>query len=80
MEWRSYKRKGCKTPKLVARKQVGHKMTLCVAVDKNASADYVLQKAVESFKLMDPERQSVQKFHLLYPDLQSEVNFLPGSC
>lgn len=55
-------------------------MTLSVNVDKKASAACVLQKAVESFKLMDPEIQGVQKFHLLYPDLQSEVQLLPGSC
>ena len=71
---------GAKTPKLVPRNQVWHKMTLSVNVDKNGSAALVLQKAVESFKLMDPEIQGVQRSHLLYPALQSEVQLLPGSC
>ena len=51
-------------------------MTLSVYVDKKASAACVLQKAVESFKLMDPEIQAVQKFHLLY--LTSKVR--SNSC
>lgn len=55
-------------------------MTLSVTVKKDASAACVLQKAVESFQLMDPEIQVGQKFHLLYPDLRSEVQLLPGSC
>lgn len=79
MEWRRYKRRGFKTPKLVARKQVGHKMTVSVSVEKHSSAACLLEKAVEAFKLVDPEIKSVQKFHLLYPDLQSGVRLIPGS-
>lgn len=54
-------------------------MTLSVCVDKDATADCVLQKAVDAFKLMDPHLDTFENFHLLYPDLQSEVKLLPGS-
>ncbi|KAL9959420.1 hypothetical protein ACROYT_G032743 [Oculina patagonica] len=79
VEWKLYQRKRYKTPKLVARKQVGHKMTASVCINKDATGDCVLQKAVDAFKLMDPDLATVENFHLLYPDLQSEVKLLPGS-
>ena len=69
VEWKRYKRKSYKPPKLISRQQVGHKMTVSVTIDKDATASCVLQKAVEAFKLMDTDMQD-QHFRLLYPDLK----------
>ncbi len=54
-------------------------MTASACINKDATGDCVLQKAVDAFKLMDPKLATVENFHLLYPDLQSEVKLLPGS-
>ena len=79
VQWKTYKRKGPKEPRLVARKQVGQKMTISITVDKDSEAETVLEKAVEAFKRIETALESIKMFHLLYPDLQNEVNFLPGS-
>ena len=79
VQWKKYKRKSSKEPRLVARKQVGQKMTISITVDKDSTAKTVVEKAVEAFKRIDTTMESVETFHLLYPDLKSEVQFLPGS-
>ena len=63
----------------MARKQVGQKMTISITVDKDSKAETVVEKAVEAFKQIDTTMESVETFHLLYPDHKSEVKFLPGS-
>ena len=79
VQWKTYKRKGSKEPRLVARKQVGQKMTISITVDKDAKAETVVEKAVEAFKRIDTTLETITSFHLLYPDLKNEVKFLPGS-
>ena len=79
VQWKKYKRKGLKDPRLVARKQVGQKMTISITVDKDSKAETVVEKAVEAFKRIDTTMESIKTFHLLYPDLKNEVKFLPGS-
>ena len=58
VQWKKYKRKGLKEPRLVAQKQVGQKMTISITVDKDSKAETVVEKAVEAFKRIDTKMES----------------------
>lgn len=79
VQWKNYKRKPSKELRLVARKQVGQKMTISITVDKDSKAETDVEKAVEAFKRINTTLESIKTFHLLNPDLKTEVKFLTGS-
>ena len=81
MEWKkSYKNRRGGKPRFVQRKQVDQKRVMKVAIERDASASGVFKAALTAFKKTAPDTVCEgDSWHLLYPDLRSEVVTLPCS-
>ena len=69
------KRRGSKKPCLIGRKQVGHKMSISITVERDSKAGTVLEKVVEGFQRLGCTLDCIRKFHLLFQTLKNKSSF-----
>lgn len=72
---KAYKRRGSKKPCLIGRKQVGHKMSISITVERDSKAGTVLEKVVKGFQRLGCTLDCTRKFHLLFQTLKNKSSF-----
>lgn len=72
---KAYKRRGSKKPCLIGLKQVGHKMSISITVERDSKAGTFLEKVVKGFQRLGCTLDCIRKFHLLFQTLKNKSSF-----